>query len=115
MIDVQHGVEQREVGAGPNRQIEIGVACDRRHARIDNDQPSAALAALPQVMRRDGCALRRIRSGDHDDVRDGKVGPRVGCPIDTEREFVGGAGRDHAQPSVVVDVLGAERHACELA
>ena len=45
---VQHAQEQRQVGAGPHRQVEVRVARDRRHARIDDDQAAAALAALPE-------------------------------------------------------------------
>ena len=65
---VQHRQEQRQVGAGPHRQIKVRVARDRRHARIDDDQLPAALAALPQIVRRDRRAFGRVRAGDHDHV-----------------------------------------------
>ena len=112
--DVQHRQEEREIRARTNRQVEIGVARDRRHPRIDHNQPPAALAALPQVMSRDRCAFGGVRTGDEHDVGGNEIAPRVGRAVDAERELVRRAGRDHAEPPVVVDVLRAQRDAGEL-
>ena len=38
-------MQQRQVRAGPHRQVEVGVARDRRHARVDDDQLAAVVAA----------------------------------------------------------------------
>ena len=70
---------------------------------------------LPEVVRRDRRALGRVRAGDQHDLGLGEVGPGIRGAVDAERQLVGGAGRDHAEPAVVVDVLRAERDARELA
>ena len=45
--DVQHPVEYADVAAGTHRNEEVGVARDRSHAGIENDQLAAVLACLP--------------------------------------------------------------------
>ena len=57
---VQHAHQQREIGAGPHRQVQIGVARDRRHARIGDDQLAAVVAAAPDVVGGDRRALADV-------------------------------------------------------
>ena len=42
---VQHAHQQRQIRAGAHRQEQIGIARDRRHARIGDDQLPAVVAA----------------------------------------------------------------------
>ena len=111
--DVQQSHVQSQVRAGPHGKIHVGIAADRRHARIDDDEFSAAIAAAPQIVRRDRRALGDIRARHENDLRFENVRPGQRAAVDAERQLVGGARRDHAKPSVVVDVPRAERDARE--
>ena len=59
---VQHAEQQRDIGARPHRKKQIGVAGDRRHPRIDDDQLSAVVAAAPEVVGGDRRAFGRCSS-----------------------------------------------------
>ena len=100
---------------GSHRDEEIRRAGDRRHPRIEHDQPGAVLPRLPQVVGRDRRALGDVRAGDEDDFRFRDVTPRVGAAVDAQDLLRGRRRRHHAQPSVVVDVGGPQRDARELA
>ncbi len=112
---VQDAIEQRDVAAGLDRQEQVAGASDGRDARIDDDDARPVLAGLPHVVRRDRGALGDIGAADPHDLGAENVGPRIGGPVDAEGKLVAGAGADHAQPAVVVDVGRFQAHAGELA
>ena len=91
------------------------MRADRRHPRIGDDQLAALVAAAPDVVGGDRRALADVGARDEHHLRLGDVGPRDGAAVHAERQFVGGAGRNHAQAAVVIDVPGAERDAREFA
>ena len=74
---VEHRQEQGKIGARAHREIQIGVARDRRHARIDDDELAAIFAALPEVLGRDRRAFGDVRSRDQHDLRL-RAGPATG-------------------------------------
>ena len=113
--DVQHSVEQRQIGAGTQRKEQVGIARDGRHARIGDDQLAAVVAALPDVVGGDGRAFAHVRADHEQHLRFRNFGPRNRTAIHVERELVGDAGGHHAEPSVVVDVSGPQRHTREFA
>ena len=103
---VQHRVQQRQVGAGPHRQVQVGVLGGRRAARVGDDQERAL-----------GCGSGSRRSGGrtaaleptrkmHFGLVDVGVGRRR--PVRAERARVARDRAGHAQARVGVDVVGAE-------
>ncbi len=113
--DVQHAVEDADVAAGAHRNEQVGIASDRRHARIEDDQLAAVLARLPQVVGGDGSALGDVRARGQDDLRFGDVGPGIGAAVDAENLLRRGPGGHHAEASVVINVGGPQSNARELA
>ena len=112
---VQDAVEERRVASRLDRQEQVAGPRNRCDARIDDDDLGALLAGLPDIVGGDGRALGDVGAADQDHVRAEDVAPGVGRAIDAERLLVAGAGADHAQPAVVVDVRGAQAHVGELA
>ena len=110
---VQHAVEDADVAARPHGNEQVGRSRDRRHARVDDDQPPAILAGLPEVVGRDRRALGDVRAGDENHRRLRDVGPRVGGAVDAQDLLRGRRGRHHAQSAVVVDVGRTQRDARE--
>ena len=112
---VEHGAEQRRVGARTDAEEQIGGAGQRHDAGILDDQLGAAVAGLPDVAGRDRERLGDVGAGDPHDVGERDVAPRVGAAVDAERLLVAGAGRHHAVAAVVVEVGGLQGEAGELA
>src|ERR1051326_1616452 len=100
---MEDAVEERDVAAGLDREEKVGRARDRRDARVDDDDLAAVLARLPDVVRRDGRALRGIRPGDEHDLGAEDVVPRVRRAVDAEGLLVRRSRAYHAEPAVVVD------------
>jgi hypothetical protein len=113
--DVQHGAEQRRVGAGPQAEEQVGRPGGGGNARVGDDELGAVVAGPPQVAGGDGRALGDVRADDEHDLGAGDVLPRVRGPVDAERLLVRSTGRDHAEPAVVVEVGRAQGEAGELA
>ena len=105
---VQHRHQQREIGSRPHRQIQVGVACNGSKARIGNDQLGALVAGAPDVVGGDGRTLADIGADHQQDFGFGDIVPGVRRAVHTQRAFVGGAGRYHAQAAVVIDVAGPQ-------
>ena len=112
---VEHGAEQRRVGARPHAEEQVGGAGQRHDAGVLDDQLGAAVAGPPDVARRDRERLGDVGAGDPHDVGERDVAPRVGVAVDAERLLVAGAGRHHAEAAVVVEVGGVQGEAGELA
>jgi len=113
--EVENAVAEGDVPAGLDRKEQVAGAGDRCNARIDHDDPRAVLPRLPDVVGRDGGALRDVGAADPDDLRADQVRGRVAAAIDAERLLVPDPGADHAEAAVVVDVRGLEAHVGELA
>ena len=101
---VEDAVGQRAIAAGAHRQEEIGSARNRRHARVDDDDLRAVVARSPDIVGQDREAFADVRSGDDDGLRQRNIAPRIGRAIDAEGHLVRGAGADHAEAAVVVDI-----------
>ena len=82
---------------------------------IEHDELAAVLARLPQVVGGDGRALGDVGARDQDDLGLRDVAPGIGAAVNAKDLLRRRAGRDHAEPPVVVDVGGAQRHSRELA
>src|SRR5207248_325292 len=82
--------------------------------RVDDDHLPAVLAGLPDVVRGDRRALRGVRPGDEHDLGLEDVVPRIRAAVDAEGLLVRGAGADHAEAAVVVDVLRLQADPGEL-
>ena len=107
---VQHGVEQRHVGAGLELQ---NVARDLRQpgvltARVHHDQLGAARGGVLEIGRGDGMVLRRPRADDDDavGVLGGRERRRDRARVQAFHQR--GDRRGVAQPRAVIDVVGAE-------
>ncbi len=112
---VQHAERERQVGAGPGGQMEVGLLGGPGAARIDDDEPAAVLPQLGQIAQRGRHRLREIRP--HEDHAPGTrdVLQRERQPaVQAEGPLVRGGRRRHAEPPVVVDLRGAEHHPGEL-
>jgi hypothetical protein len=112
---VQHAVVEGGVGAGPQGDVLVGGAGHGRLARVDHHQLGPPVPGPPEVLHGHREALGHVAAGDDHEVGLQQVGPGVAGPVDAEGLLVGRGRRDHAQPPVVVDVAGAQRHPGELA
>jgi hypothetical protein len=113
--DVKNRHQQNQVGTGAHRKIEVRVARNGRHARIDHDQLAAVVAAFPEVAGGDGITFTHIGADHHHYLRFGNVAPGQRAAIHTEYLLVGDSGGHRAQTSVVVDVTSSDGKPCELA
>ena len=112
------GVDDSDIGARPQRQMEIGL--DMRHldeidtARIDDDQPRAGAQPPFHARGENWMGVGRIGADDHDDV--GFI-DRIeilragGC---SERRLEAVTGRRMADTRAGVDIAVAEARAHEL-
>ena len=89
--DMQNAHQQREVGSRTHREIEVRVAGDRCHARIDDNQLAAAVTAPPDVVGGDGCAIADVRADHHQHVGLGDFTPGNQAAIHVKREFIRGS------------------------
>ena len=71
---VQQPERQREIRAGPGRQMQIGLLGGLRAARVDDDQRAAVLPQLGEVAQRRRHGLGEIRADEDHAARCG------GCP-----------------------------------
>ena len=74
---VQHGAEQRRVGARPDAEEQVGGAGQRHDAWVLDDQLGAAVAGPPDVAGGDRERLGDVGAGDPHDVGERDVAPRV--------------------------------------
>ena len=110
MIDVQHGVEQRDVAAGLELQHVARVARDALvlAARVHDDQLGAALGRVLEVGGGDRMVLGRPRADDDDAVGVLRRRERRRHGAGVEAFHQRRDRRGVAQPRAVVDVVGAE-------
>ena len=108
---VQHSAQQHQIGAGAQRQEQIRVARDGRHPRIGDDQLAAVVPAPPDVVGGDRRAFADVRANNEQHLRLWDFAPGNRTAIDIECQLVGDTGGNHAEPAVVIDVSGSQRHA----
>ena len=101
---VQHTHEEQKIGSRAHRQIEIGLAADRRQARIHHDQMPSVVLEAPDVIRGDGRALTDIGPGNQQDLCFGDIAPGQWATIHAEGSLVRVTRRHHAQTAVVIHV-----------
>ena len=111
---VQHRVQHRDVAAGLELQMLVGVARQRLPARIHHDQLGAALGGVLDIGRGDRMVHGRV-GADHDDdfgVHRGRKRRRHRARIQPfhQRRHRRGV----AQPRAVIDIVGAEAGAHQL-
>ena len=94
--------------------MKISRASDGREAWIDDDQLGSVIAGLPDPVRERWECFADIRAANHDDFGMGQIGIVVRSTVQAEGFFVSRPGTDHAQPAVVIQIPGLERHAREL-
>lgn len=71
---MQHPERERQIRAGPGRQVEVGLLGGPGPARIDDDQPAAVLPQFGQI------AQRRMASFRRGSTRRGSRIPCARCP-----------------------------------
>ena len=68
-----HGQRNGHIGTGPRRDVQIRLASQRRFARIDHDQPRAALLRLAYVGHEMNPRARRVHAPQNDQFRLGII------------------------------------------
>ncbi len=106
----QQSVEERDVGARPDRQVQVGRFTGGGPARVDDDQLHARppLPGLQHALIQDGMAPGGVGADQDDEVRQLEVLVAAGHEVTAERPLVPGNGRGHAQTRVRIDVGGAD-------
>ena len=96
---VQHRVQQGDIGAGQQGEMQVGNGGGVGPAWIDHDQLHAriGLARLLDPVKQDRMGAGRVRAGDDDATRLLDVGIARGRGIGTERGLVAHHRRRHAQ------------------
>ena len=106
---VQDPVQQRQVGAGLDRQVQVGLLARwsvRRGSTTMSLAPALSRSAIRRIQ--DRMAVGHVGADDEEQVGAVEVGVGAGRPVGTERLLVSGARAGHAQPGVRLDVHGAQ-------
>ena len=116
-MQMQHAVEQRDVGAGLDGEVQVRFGRGGGAARIDHDGPERrGYVARAASMRRYriGCAHAVFEPAMKSSV--GVVDVLVACRrrVAAERLLVARHRARHAQPRIGVDVVGADEPLGEL-
>ena len=113
---VQHAVEERDVAAGLDRQVQVGDGGGLGAARIDDDdlQRRVGAARVLDAAKQDRVRERGVRAGDEERRRVREVVVAARRRVGAERRLVAGDRARHAQARVGVDVVGADQALGEL-
>ncbi len=108
---VEHGVEERDVRARPEREMKVGDVgrlCPARVGDDDRDVVGRGELAPSDALPRHGMAFGGV--GAYQEETIGRVDVRVRArrPVGPERARVACDGRRHAEARVRVEVVGAE-------
>ncbi len=111
--DVGDAVEQGDVAAGFDGEMEVGHHGGLGDARVSDDEGTSLVAF--EAVAEDGVVVGDVGSDEEDDV--GVLHVRVGAgrAVAAEGEFVSGDGGGHAEGGVAVVVAGAEAELDEFA
>ena len=113
---VQHAVEQRDVAARLDREVQVGELGRLGAARVHHDdlhlrpRRAGGLDAAEQ----DGMRPRGVGAGDEQTVGPLQILVAGGRRVGAQRLLVADHRRAHAQPRVAVDVVGADQAARQL-
>jgi hypothetical protein len=107
---VQDRIEQRDVGAGTDGQVDIGPRGDRCAPGIDDHQPGRARAVQPveHPHPQHGLGLGHVVPDQQQGVAGVDVGVGAGIAIAAERLHQRPLRRRRAQPGVAVQMRGAD-------
>ncbi len=105
---LHHPVQQWDVGAGIERQMEMGQGCQGSPARIDDDQFSAAIHGGQHPPGDLGMGLGGVGAGNQDDLGPLDLVDRVGHRPAAEGGGQTGHGGGVSEAGAVVDVVGGE-------
>ena len=112
--DVEHSIQQRQIGARAQRKKEVGVARDGSHAGVCYDQFASVVAAPPDVIGSDGSAVSDVRADGEQHLRFRNLAPGNRAAVHVEGQLIRRSGGHHAKAAVVIDVAGSQRYAGEL-
>ncbi|CAM3492555.1 hypothetical protein TSHO111613_24800 [Tsukamurella hominis] len=104
----EQAVEQREVGARADRQVQVGLRRGRGAPRVDHDQLRARLDPVHHAQEQDRVAVGHVGAGDEEDVGVVEVVVTAGRPVGAEGLLVARSRARHAQPGVGLDPLRAQ-------
>ena len=113
---MQHAVEQRDVGAGHDREMQVGALGGLGAARIDDDdlQPRVARLRCLDAAKQDRMRPGGVRARDEQQSRVVDVLVARRRRVGAERLLVAGDRARHAQARIGVDVVGADQALGEL-
>ena len=113
---MQETRRQRPIRSGCRLQVQRSGLGGGRAARIDHDEFAAAGSLLVEILHQRRHRLGRVAAREEHGLGPRNIGDRKGeAAIDAESLEPGGCSRRHAEPPIVVDVRGADRHPGELA
>src|SRR5262249_61701688 len=112
---VQHSHNNSQVCARTEGEVQAPIPRNWSHARMGDYHFPAVVSATPDVVGCNGSTLADIGTDDKQNFGFRNLAPWDRAAVDTECQFVCGASRHHAEPSVVVDVPSPKRDACKLA
>ena len=109
-------VLQGYIGAGLDRQVDIGKLGEHGDPGIDHDQREFTfLQRFLEAPVDDRMLLRQVRAPGNQAMGVLEILVAAGRPVGAERPLVPGHGRGHAQGGVAVVVVGADQAPGELA
>ena len=110
-----HRIEQRDIGAGSQLQMQIGQPRQLRAPGIDDDQGHPSPMRLLDPGPDHGMGLRRIRPHHHNQLGQIEILNGIGRRRSAERFHHAGDGRAVADAGTVVDVVRPDHATHELA
>ncbi|CUI77137.1 Uncharacterised protein [Achromobacter xylosoxidans] len=105
---VQQAVEQRQVGARPDRQVQVRLLGGGGAARVDHDQARAGLDPFHHAQVQDRMAIGHVGPDHQEQVGAVDVLVRAGRSVGAQRLLVAAGGAGHAQPRIRFNVVGAD-------
>src|SRR5262249_40450943 len=106
--DMQETVHEGTVASRAYRQEEVGRACDRGHAWINDNDPGAIVSRPPDIIGENGKTLPDIDTSQDETFGQRDVTPRLSASVNAKRHAVRGTRRHHAEAPLVIDVLCAQ-------
>ena len=108
---MRHAVQQGQIRAGSDRQMEVGGGGGRGGAGVDHHDAHGAgipFAALQQPLEEHRMAFGGVGADQQHAIGQVEVVVAAGRAIGTEAAAIGGDGRAHAQPGIGIEVVGAQ-------
>ena len=114
--DMQDAVKQRHVGAGQDRQVQVGQLAGVGAPRIDDDDLHLGAASLGffQAAEQHRVGVGHVGAGDQQAVASLDVFVTAGRGVGAEAALVADHRAGHAQARVGVDIVGADQGAGQL-